>query len=445
MHSKWIDVGIDLAAFHLQSVKYAEKKPPAFGSHPHLQFVERERERNQEMTYEELQEQLDEACPDEGIKKFLTSLSNAIVPGARNRRRRKGTRGCDGGDNAGDDNNNLPSGHENVLPSRSRAVQYHKKSIIGNYEQQSTYKPLVKRRGTISSPQGSAKLTSRRPASMLWKEENHPLFLEECAHLLSLLSGVALSTLRNDLETASSPLITFVPGVPFPHVDPDDYKADVRKGWTETTHRTITVFLYLFGQSRNSTSRTLYNASRPFRIIGGVSDTEIELLQAARGPLAKVALCSLWLQEFVTRECLAGSVGSVAPPILSRLYQFISDGMLGYNQARKVAYIPFPFPHAQITSLFVFAVAMFLPVLMLQFVANIYLAFFLNFVTVMSFTGLHEVARELEQPFMNVPNDVPLNNFQAQFNEALMTMFTGYHPDSYWEVNDVETSAHEVQ
>lgn len=45
-----------------------------------------------------------------------------------------------------------------------------------------------------------------------------PLFLEECAHLLSLLSAVAFSTLRNDLEQAESPLAEFRPGVPWPHV-----------------------------------------------------------------------------------------------------------------------------------------------------------------------------------------------------------------------------------
>jgi len=33
-----------------------------------------------------------------------------------------------------------------------------------------------------------------------------------------------------------------------------------------------------------------------------------------------------------------------------------------------------------------------------------------------------------------VPNDVPLNNFQAQFNESLLQMFSGFHPEAYWEV-----------
>ena len=40
-----------------------------------------------------------------------------------------------------------------------------------------------------------------------------------------------MSTLRNDLEQADSPLTTFIPGVPWPHVDPDSYGADVRKDW----------------------------------------------------------------------------------------------------------------------------------------------------------------------------------------------------------------------
>jgi hypothetical protein len=139
--------------------------------------------------------------------------------------------------------------------------------------------------------------------------------VEEAAHLLSLLSAVALSTLRNDLEHADSPLCTFYPGQPFPHVDPDNYNADVRKGW-KNERRSITLLMYLLGLSRSKESRTLYNAARPFRVVGGVSDAEVELLQAARGPMAKVALVSMWLQEFITREHLSGSTGKVGPPII---------------------------------------------------------------------------------------------------------------------------------
>jgi predicted membrane chloride channel (bestrophin family) len=82
----------------------------------------------------------------------------------------------------------------------------------------------------------------------------------------------------------------------------------------------------------------------------------------------------------------------------------------------------------------VLIVVALMPVLMLSYVTNAPFGFVLNLFTVMSFVGLHEVAREMENPFQNVPNDIPLNNFQAQYNEALMTMFTGYHPDAFWEV-----------
>lgn len=38
-----------------------------------------------------------------------------------------------------------------------------------------------------------------------------------------------------------------------------------------------------------------------------------------------------------------------------------------------------------------------------------------------------------ENPFRNVPNELPLVTFQAQYNEALIVMYAGFHPDAYWK------------
>eukprot|EP00591_Stephanopyxis_turris_P017073 CAMPEP_0195535956 /NCGR_PEP_ID=MMETSP0794_2-20130614/45221_1 /TAXON_ID=515487 /ORGANISM="Stephanopyxis turris, Strain CCMP 815" /LENGTH=74 /DNA_ID=CAMNT_0040669235 /DNA_START=109 /DNA_END=333 /DNA_ORIENTATION=- len=57
----------------------------------------------------------------------------------------------------------------------------------------------------------------------------------------------------------------------------------------------------------------------------------------------------------------------------------------------------------------------------------------------MCFVGIHEVSRELENPFQNAPNDLPLTTFQAQFNEALISMYAGYHPDAFWTVSESST------
>ena len=153
----------------------------------------------------------------------------------------------------------------------------------------------------------------------------------------------------------------------------------------------------------------------------------------ARGASAKTQLCWYWLTEFIIREHLNGSTGKVGPPIISRIIQFLSDGMIFYNHARKIMFIPFPFPHAQIAVIFVIISIPAVAFLMDQYADSIMLGSFLTFISVACLSGIHEVARELENPFRNVPNEIPVVTFQAQFNEALIVMYSGYHPDHFWD------------
>jgi len=73
---------------------------------------------------------------------------------------------------------------------------------------------------------------------------------------------------------------------------------------------------------------------------------------------------------------------------------------------------------------------------MLTFVPDRVVAAILNFLTAGVFVGLWHVSNELEDPFRNVPNDLPLNRFQAEFNEALLVMFAGFHPEAWWDIAD---------
>lgn len=305
MHSKWLDFATDVAAFHYQSDRYDDRKPPAFGKFPNVKSITRERERRDDiMTFEELQDHIEDT-----------------------------TRNADRNDNRGwrhkfeifkkrrqrDPRINHRADSKNINDPDQRAKQKKSKSTFNeefdcNGNPFSTFTTVARERMNWES---NAELSAP------------PLFLEEVAHLLSLMSAVALSTLRNDLEEAESPLIEFFPNAPWPNVDPDDYGADVRREWTQSSYSSASLVRYIFGLSRTDAARTLYNAARPFRVIGNVSDAEIELLQAARGPLSKVALCAMWLQEFISREHLSGSTGKVGPPIISRIYQYISEGMLG--------------------------------------------------------------------------------------------------------------------
>jgi hypothetical protein len=107
--------------------------------------------------------------------------------------------------------------------------------------------------------------------------------------------------------------------------------------------------------------------------------------------------------------------------------------MIFYNHARKIMFIPFPFVHSQIVVLFIVAIIPAVPFLMTQYTDEVWLGAMLTFGTVLCLSGINEVARELENPFRNIPNELPLVTFQVQVNEALHTMFAGYHPDFFWD------------
>jgi hypothetical protein len=167
-----------------------------------------------------------------------------------------------------------------------------------------------------------------------------PLFLQELAHLSSLACAVALSTLRNDMERGESPLGIYIPGAPWPEIDPDNLPKHVLHEF-QPKNKLLALGMHWLGLDRLPRYRSKYNATRPLLILGGVSDAEISFLQRARGPYAKVELANSWLKEFIIRESLAGSCGNVHPSIVSRVVQHLSDGMMGYNMARCVVTVDF--------------------------------------------------------------------------------------------------------
>ena len=143
-----------------------------------------------------------------------------------------------------------------------------------------------------------------------------------------------MSTLRNDIEGVSSPLSLYIPGSAWPEVDP---KWDKNLYDSKLEYWLYTI-LYFLGEGRSPYERAMYNIARPLPVIGGVSDAEIQMLQMARGPLAKTQLCWSWLSEFAVREHSDEAHGA----LLSRSMQFLSDGMIGYNDCRKIMFNPFP-------------------------------------------------------------------------------------------------------
>lgn len=395
MMSKWLDATTHTGCYHMQQDHYDKIKPPSFHDYPELDqyFLTRDRERG-------ISHASDRGKTNIQSRAVRKSINVVTTPSIHASKR-----------NVVEDERKAGEPLPLTGPQRLDGGW-------GKYFDDGTATFYDRNDGNWSTSQGFASEKGGRTP---------PLFLQELAHLSSLMCAVALSTVRNDMEGAESPLDVWEPGAAWPEVDPDKMK--------ERTYSDnfFDSFRHLMGADRTPYQRTKYNASRPLPVLGGVSDAEIRFLQMARGPSAKTQLCWNWLSEFIIREHLAGSTGAVGPPIISRIIQFLGDGMIYYNHCRKVMFIPFPFAHAQLSVFYVLVMIGAVPFLMDQYTSEKWLGACLTFFTVTCLAALHEVSRELENPFRNVPNELPLVTLQAMYNESLITMFAGYHPDAFWD------------
>merc|ERR1719313_2499411 len=108
-----------------------------------------------------------------------------------------------------------------------------------------------------------------------------------------------------------------------------------------------------------------------------------------------------------------------AAPIVSRVYQELSNGMLGYNQAYKIALVQFPFAFAQMLTIFLLAFVLACPIAIFVFTGGEFLTPALTLFTVLGFWGIHEIAVEVENPFGTDPNHLPLKPLHDSVCEAL--------------------------
>jgi len=129
------------------------------------------------------------------------------------------------------------------------------------------------------------------------------------------------------------------------------------------------------------------------------------------------------------------------PPVLSRVYQELSNGMLGFNQSLKLADVPFPFIFAQILEACLVIFLIGAPIMVVVVTGtdlNHWITPFATSVVVMGFWSLNEMAKELENPFGDDTNDVPIVNGHERFVEALTQLFYAQIPEDQMFVDKPE-------
>jgi putative membrane protein len=128
-----------------------------------------------------------------------------------------------------------------------------------------------------------------------------------------------------------------------------------------------------------------------------------------------------WVQRLIV-EANTASIIVVAPPILSRVYNQLGNGIVNLNNARKIKDFMIPFPLAQMITCMLIFHWFSTGFVCATSIAMPFGAAFLSFMVVISFWSVNYIAIELEMPFGDDANDLPLADMQMDMNMSLTAM-----------------------
>jgi len=175
------------------------------------------------------------------------------------------------------------------------------------------------------------------------------------------------------------------------------------------------------------------NGSEDYEVVDirGLDDATLKiLLRCRRLNFNRVEVILHMIQTLVINAQQEGVI-SIPPPILSRVYQTLSRGFVLMLNAKKIRDTRFPFPYAQIISLMLVLLAVVTPFIMSVLLPYRLWSVIATFVPVFCSFGINYIAGELEMPFGDDSNDLPLAKFQEEMNSSLLMLihdFTDHVP-----------------
>jgi len=130
----------------------------------------------------------------------------------------------------------------------------------------------------------------------------------------------------------------------------------------------------------------------------------------------------LHLSQGLITKAHDDGVMKIAPPILSRVYQTLSRGFVNLLNAKKITDTRFPFPFAQLITTLLLLHIILTPLMISTVFKAKFFAFLFTFLPIFGMFSLNFIASELENPFGNDDNDLPLDHFQTEMNNCLLML-----------------------
>lgn len=132
----------------------------------------------------------------------------------------------------------------------------------------------------------------------------------------------------------------------------------------------------------------------------------------------KMELIYHWMQVVLVDGIERGIV-NIPPPILSRAFAELADGMAKFHDCMKIALLPFPFPYSQAALVLLILHWLITPLMICTWTGNPCMAALFSFLIIFIFWGLYAIANEIENPFGDDPNDLDAIEVQRDMNEKL--------------------------
>jgi len=136
----------------------------------------------------------------------------------------------------------------------------------------------------------------------------------------------------------------------------------------------------------------------------------------------KEALVYQWIHQIIV-DSSQRKVMNVPPPIMTRVFQQLAQGMQEFHCAVKIPQVPFPFPYTQTTTALLIIHWLVTPFTMVVWTEWPHGAAIFTFIPVFILCSLNRIASEIGEPFGADANDIDLTSIQSDFNEKLLLLF----------------------
>ncbi|CAK0818197.1 unnamed protein product [Prorocentrum cordatum] len=156
----------------------------------------------------------------------------------------------------------------------------------------------------------------------------------------------------------------------------------------------------------------------------GIDEDTWNYVRQCRSSAGRVTLVFEWLQCVIVENIKTG-VLDIPPPILSRVFQQLANGMVALHDAHKISSIPFPFPYAQTCDAMLVMHLCVTPFVTSSKMSDPWWACLLAFIQVFILWSLNYIAVEIEHPFGGDPNDIDSTGLQLDMNFNLLILL---HP-----------------